>query len=196
MLPCCTEYTVAGITLKALADLSQQTRLVTPRRKEGSVFWGAMGSRKTSHCGGERGTGGGRREGDEPTLQFDFHLSHRAPLHCTRPLGTDTTRAPGRPWQAALLVNSLAARAQVGVLSCHIKSRLVSCQGWGAAPSAQAASCRRHAKAAVGEHLSELRGQQHRWEQPCAPGNILPCRAPSSTHMKGASPTSTCLCYT
>lgn len=53
-----------------------------------------MGSRKTSHCGGERGTGGRRgREGDQLTLQFDFHLSHRAPLHCTRPLGTDTTRA-------------------------------------------------------------------------------------------------------
>lgn len=165
MLPCYTEYRVAGITLKAPADLSQQTRLVTPRRKEGLCVLGSdreAGRHPVVVVKGAlvEGEGG---EGNKPALKFDFHLRQCAPLNCTRPLGTDTTRMS---WET---LADHTAREQSRCQSrswCPVMPHQIQVsehwEGCGAAQSvsasAQAASCRWHAKAAMGEHLGELRG--------------------------------------
>lgn len=82
MLPCYTEYVVAGITLKALADLSQQTRLVTLCRKEGLCVLGSHREAgrypvvvvKGAPVEGEAG------EGNKAAPKFNFHLRQRAHL--------------------------------------------------------------------------------------------------------------------
>lgn len=122
MLPCYTDCTAAGTTLKAPADLSQQTRLVTLRRKEGLCVLGSdreAGRHPVVVVKGAlvEGEGG---EGMKPALKFDFHLRQCASLSCTRPLHRDTA---GMPWETPA---DRAARAEAGVLSCHITSRLVS----------------------------------------------------------------------
>lgn len=161
MLPCYSEYRVAGITLKAPADLSQQTRLVTPRRKEGLCVLGSGGEAgrhpvvlvKGALVQGEGG------EGNKPALKFGFHLRQRAPLNCTRPLRTDTA---GASWESLAGCTArepprCQSRAWCPVVPHQIQVR-ERCQGQGAARSASAS-----AQAAVGEHLSGLRGWQHRW---------------------------------
>lgn len=70
-------------------------------------------------------------------------------------------KRPRRLCQTVLHVNSLAAGAEVGVLSCHIKFQVnASCQSCGAMQSRQLVSFRWHLKAKVGEHPEQIDSTQ------------------------------------
>lgn len=202
MLPCYTEYVVAGITLKAPADLSQQTRLVTPCRKEGLCVLGSDGETgrhpvavvKAALVEGEGG------EESKPALKFDFHLRQRAPLNCTRPLRTDTTRTSWETLAGCTARERSRCRSRSWCLvMAHQIQVSERCQGRGAAQSvsasAQAASSGWHAKAAVGEHLSELRGQQHHWVTSLCSRKHPATRGFIFHPYEGGCTISTCLCH-
>lgn len=106
-------------------------------------FGERWGSRKTSRCGGEKWQRWREREGRKASLLLNLTFILDSVLYLTAQGHYAWTRlnCPRRLSQTVLHVNSLAAGAEVGVLSCHIKFQVnAPCQSCGAMQSVSASA--------------------------------------------------------